>query len=236
MRIGMRDTRPFGDAVLRDLRIEILSGHDLRLAPAPVERIGKSEILPHLGGIFSRTDELSEDFDARFGVAGQRQRQTVIARRNAVLVFLQQRLRGVGAALRDVHQRQADHRARARIAQRQRIVERLAGGGEASIGEIGLGERLAEFGIARIERDGGFGLFERLVGLARGQRLLRGRGQALRTASARVRRAAHQHAADQDGRCCQLERHRPVDLSSACHSPVPFSSAPTCLPSPSKRC
>ena len=49
LRLRMGKPRPFGDALLRDLRVKILPHHDLRLAPATVERIGKSEVLPNDG-------------------------------------------------------------------------------------------------------------------------------------------------------------------------------------------
>ena len=79
MGIWMRQTRPFCDALLRDLRVKILPHHDLRLAPATVERIGKSEVLPDLGGVFSTADEVDQHVDALRRLARQRQGQAATA-------------------------------------------------------------------------------------------------------------------------------------------------------------
>ena len=88
-------------------------------------------------------------------------------------MFAQQRLRRLASAFGGVHQCQADDGAGTRVTQRQRIVEALTGRRKATVGEIGVGKRPAQIGIARIERDGGFRLLQRLFRLARLKRFLR---------------------------------------------------------------
>ncbi len=179
---GFGNLRPVGNTLVRGQWIKVHAHDHAGILPAASQRIGIGQILAGPGSGGRVVNGFGQDTHAFGCIAGHGHRQTIIARRHRIGMGQQQAARAIGATLRDLHQRQADDRARIVVTQRHRVGQRGFGGCETSRQHIGAAQNLSIGGVLRRELHRGLCRRDRLVTVAIGQRLFGGDGELCRIA------------------------------------------------------